>query len=93
MNFQKWQALGNDYLIVESEQLPFELTPARVKRLCEGHFGIYADGVLLRELVRLDPALEAQARVDRYLSGRGAPDRFRAVSAVAWNHGAPARTE
>jgi len=31
-------------------------------------------GELLRELVRLDPALEAQARVDRYLSGRGAPD-------------------
>jgi serine/threonine protein kinase len=31
-------------------------------------------GDLLRELVRLDPALEAQARVDRYLRGRGAPD-------------------
>src|SRR3984957_19730486 len=47
MRFEKWQALGNDYLIVERDQLPFELTPARVRRLCEGHFGIYADGVLL----------------------------------------------
>jgi diaminopimelate epimerase len=47
MPFEKWQALGNDYLIVESEQLPFELTPARVRRLCEGHFGLFADGVLL----------------------------------------------
>jgi diaminopimelate epimerase len=47
MRFEKWQALGNDYLILESAKLPFALTPARVKRLCEGHFGIFADGVLL----------------------------------------------
>ena len=26
MKFEKWQALGNDYLILEREQLPFELT-------------------------------------------------------------------
>ena len=30
-------------------------------------------GELLRELARLDPGLEAHARVDRYLAGRGAP--------------------
>ncbi len=47
MKFEKWQALGNDYLILERKQLPFELTPARVRRLCEGHFGVFADGVLL----------------------------------------------
>jgi diaminopimelate epimerase len=44
--FEKWQALGNDYLILERERLPFELTPGRVRRLCEGHFGVFADGVL-----------------------------------------------
>ena len=27
MRFEKWQALGNDYLIVERAELPFELTP------------------------------------------------------------------
>jgi diaminopimelate epimerase len=47
MRFEKWQALGNDYLIVESDRLPFELTPARVRSLCESHFGVGADGVLL----------------------------------------------
>ena len=31
-------------------------------------------GELLRELTRLDPGLEAHARIDRYLRGRGAPD-------------------
>ena len=47
MRFEKWQALGNDYLILEAGELPFELTPGRVRRLCEGHFGLFADGVLL----------------------------------------------
>jgi len=47
MRFEKWQALGNDYLIVERDELPFELTPARVRKLCEGHLGVFADGVLL----------------------------------------------
>lgn len=46
MRFEKWQALGNDYVIVERDDLPFELTPARVRRLCAGHFGVFADGVL-----------------------------------------------
>ena len=32
MRFEKWQALGNDYAIVEERELPFELTPERVRR-------------------------------------------------------------
>jgi diaminopimelate epimerase len=47
MRFEKWQALGNDYLIVERSELPFNLTPARIRGLCDGHFGVGADGVLL----------------------------------------------
>lgn len=34
----------------------------------------FRQGELLRELTRLDPALEAHARVDRYLRGHAAPD-------------------
>lgn len=40
----------------------------------------HRQGDVLRELARLDPGLEAHARLDRYLSGRGAP---------APAHGAP----
>jgi diaminopimelate epimerase len=47
MLFEKWQALGNDYLILEREQLPLELTPPRIRKLCAPHFGVGADGVLL----------------------------------------------
>ena len=47
MRFEKWQALGNDYVILESRALPWELTSARVRRICDPHFGIGSDGVLL----------------------------------------------
>ncbi len=54
MKFEKWQALGNDYLVLEAERLPFELTPARIEALCAPHFGVGSDGVLL-----LAPSAEA----------------------------------
>ncbi len=77
MRFEKWQALGNDYLIIEHDELPFALTPARVRRLCEGHFGVFADGVLLLSRPA-DPAHVADLRIfnpdgsEAELSGNGA---------------------
>ncbi len=47
MEFEKWQALGNDYVIVEAAALPFELTTARIKAICAAHTGVSADGILL----------------------------------------------
>jgi diaminopimelate epimerase len=47
VRFEKWQALGNDYVIVEERELPFELTPARVGAICAPHTGVGSDGVLL----------------------------------------------
>ena len=47
MNFEKWQALGNDYVILEERSLAFELTPERIRRLCAPHTGIGSDGILL----------------------------------------------
>jgi diaminopimelate epimerase len=47
VRFEKWQALGNDYVIAEERELPFELTPARVRVMCAPHTGIGSDGVLL----------------------------------------------
>lgn len=47
MKLEKWQALGNDYLIVERRNLPFELTPGRIRRICDVHLGVGSDGILL----------------------------------------------
>ena len=47
MRFEKWQALGNDYIVIEREGLPFELTAARIQAICAPHFGVGSDGILL----------------------------------------------
>jgi diaminopimelate epimerase len=47
VDFEKWHALGNDYVIVEAADLPFELTSARVRAICASHTGVSADGILL----------------------------------------------
>jgi diaminopimelate epimerase len=47
VHFEKWQALGNDYVIVEERELPFELTPGRVRAICAPHTGIGSDGIVL----------------------------------------------
>jgi diaminopimelate epimerase len=89
MRFEKWQALGNDYLIVEADELSFALTPARVRRLCEGHFGVFADGVL--ELSRPeDPADVADLKIynpdgsEAELSGNGAREAIMYLRRRGW---------
>ncbi|HXD55413.1 MAG TPA: diaminopimelate epimerase [Solirubrobacteraceae bacterium] len=89
MLFEKWQALGNDYLIVEAAKLPFELTPARVRKLCAGHFGVYADGVLLLSPPN-DPADVADLRIfnpdgsEAELSGNGAREAILYLRTRGW---------
>lgn len=77
MRFEKWTALGNDYLILEASELPWGLSEARVRRLCDPHFGVGSDGMLL--LARSeDPELVAELRIfnpdgsEAELSGNGA---------------------
>ena len=47
MQFSKWQGLGNTYILLHREEIPFELTPERVRLLCDRNFGIGADGILV----------------------------------------------
>lgn len=77
MEFEKWHALGNDYLIMERDALRFELTPARVRRLCAPHTGVSADGVLLLSPAD-EPGFVARLQIfnpdgsEAELSGNGA---------------------
>jgi len=48
----KWQALGNDYLLVEQAELRQPLTPDGVRELCDHHYGVGSDGLL--EIVSAD---------------------------------------
>ncbi len=89
VKFEKWQALGNDYLILERDKLPFELTPARVRALCAEHFGVFADGVLLLSSPA-DPAHVADLRIfnpdgsEAELSGNGAREAILYLRRRGW---------
>ena len=47
MEFAKWEALGNDYLIIDEADLPCSLTAHSINLLCDRHRGIGSDGILL----------------------------------------------
>jgi len=89
VKFEKWQALGNDYLIFEQERLPWELTATRVEWLCDQHFGVGSDGVLL--LSRSDdPQFVAELRIfnpdgsEAELSGNGAREAILYLRRNGW---------
>ena len=46
MQFSKWHGLGNDYLLVERAELALPLTPERVQKICDYHFGVGSDGIV-----------------------------------------------
>ncbi len=89
MRFEKWTALGNDYVIVEAEALPWELNGSRVQRICDPHFGIGSDGVLLLSRSE-DPEYVASLRIfnpdgsEAELSGNGAREAILYLRRHGW---------
>lgn len=89
MRFEKWQALGNDYVIVEAAALPEPLDPALVRALCDRHEGIGADGVLELSAPR-DAAFVARLRTfnpdgsEAELSGNGARQAVLYLRRAGW---------
>jgi diaminopimelate epimerase len=84
MRFEKWQALGNDYLIVTET-----IGPGDVTRLCDRHTGVGADGVL--ELSPPDePGFVARLRIfnpdgsEAELSGNGAREAILYLRHRGW---------
>jgi diaminopimelate epimerase len=45
--FVKSHALGNDYIVLDKTQLSRPLTPEAVRRICDVHYGVGSDGILL----------------------------------------------
>ena len=65
ITFQKYEGLGNDFLLMEVAR--DRLTPSMVRRICDRHFGVGADGVLLIE----PPSTAAAAATMTVLNGDG----------------------
>jgi diaminopimelate epimerase len=76
VRFEKWQALGNDYAIVERGELPFDLTPERIRAICAPHTGIGSDGIVVLAHT-FKPGFVAELRIynpdgsEAELSGNG----------------------
>jgi diaminopimelate epimerase len=89
VRFEKWQALGNDYLIFERGRLPWDLTATRIEWLCDQHFGIGADGILLLAPSD-DPKFVAELRIfnpdgsEAELSGNGAREAILYLRRNGW---------
>jgi len=89
MRFEKWQALGNDYIVVEAKELPWELSEQRVRRICEPHFGVGSDGVLLLSEAE-DERYVARLRIfnpdgsEAELSGNGAREAVLYLRDAGW---------
>jgi diaminopimelate epimerase len=89
VRFEKWHALGNDYVIVEAADLPAPLTPQVVRALCDRHTGIGADGVLLLQPPD-EPGFVARLRIfnpdgsEAELSGNGAREAIMYLRHRGW---------
>jgi diaminopimelate epimerase len=52
LNFFKYQGAGNDFIIIDNRNQIFPLfnQPEVIKKLCNRHFGIGADGLMVLQL-------------------------------------------
>ena len=46
--FVKSHGLGNDYIVLSQYEINFELTTKAIQKICDVHYGIGSDGILLK---------------------------------------------
>ncbi len=47
-SFVKSHGLGNEYIVLDQDNITFELTVKAIQKICNVHFGIGSDGILLK---------------------------------------------
>jgi diaminopimelate epimerase len=89
VKFEKWNALGNDYIVIEERDLPFALTQGRIRRICSLHSGVGSDGILLLSETE-ERGFVAQLRIfnpdgsEAELSGNGAREAVMYLRRRGW---------
>lgn len=46
MKFYKYHALGNDYVVIEPDEVAIGLTKEQIRRICHRNYGVGSDGIL-----------------------------------------------
>jgi diaminopimelate epimerase len=90
--FVKSHALGNDYIVLDAARLSRPLTPAAVRRICDIHYGIGSDGILL-----LTPGAEAEFGVRIFNPDGGEAEKsgngLRILAKFLYDHGYTEKSE
>ncbi len=63
INFHKYHGTGNDFIMINNLDSNITFTPLDISRLCDRHFGVGADGLIL-----LQPSITAECFMDYYNS-------------------------
>src|SRR5689334_19572870 len=50
IEFEKYHGTGNDFILIDNRNSNIQLTKKQIALLCDRHFGIGADGVILIQL-------------------------------------------
>lgn len=75
LHFEKWDSLGNDYLIIERTSSQIAISAVEVRAMCARNGGVGADGIL--EVMRENNSIVGSIRIvnpdgsDAELSGNG----------------------
>jgi diaminopimelate epimerase len=86
INFEKYQGAGNDFVIIDQWNAPFDLSLADISLLCNRHFGVGADGLMM---LRQHPRFDFEML---YFNSDGAPGSMcgnggRCISRMAFEKG------
>lgn len=92
LNFEKWQGLGNDFVIVSQTRIPEEEFSKWAVLLCDRRFGIGADG-----LIQISPSEKADFKMVIKNSDGSSADMcgngLRCCIASAYQNGLVSKTE
>ena len=92
--FVKSHALGNDYIVLDEAKLSRPLTPEAVRRICDIHYGIGSDGILL---VTARPGAGADFRVRIFNPDGGEAEKsgngLRILAKFLYDHGYTTKPE
>ena len=54
IKYYKYQAIGNDYIVINPQECSIDLSVDCIKLICDRHFGIGSDGILFGPLIEDD---------------------------------------
>ena len=97
MRLSKYQALGNDYLIYVPDsrdpELGRRLTPAAIRRICDRHYGMGADGILLVTVEARDDVFQLRIlNPDGSEGGRRAATGYGSTPSICGTRGSFAKS-